>query len=254
MTNLEGHTHKRFDGELVNLHLKVLEMGGLALDQLRLARLALKEKDLRFAHQVIERDVEVDELEVTIDEEIANILARRNPMAKDLRAVLAFSKIIGELERIGDEAVKAATLALQMYDNDGSDPSTSMLRDISSMGRLVYAMLKDCLQILDHLDAERALEIVAGHSEVDAEFQASVRRLATFIMEDARCVGHSIKVVLCMKALERIGDHSRNLAEYVVFLVNGKDVRHIRNGHNPTDSHVEKPQGAVDDEAENWRE
>ncbi len=223
---LEGHTHKRFDGELVNLHLKVLEMGGLAADQLRLALSVIKDKNLHLAHKVITRDIEVDELEVKVDEEIVSVLARRNPMARDLRAVISFSKIISDLERIGDEAVKISSLALQMYDNDGADPAASMLRDIVTMGRLVSAMLEDSLKVFDRLDAQHALDIVSGHTELEAEFQSSVRRLATFLMEDARNVGYIIKVVLITKALERIGDHSKNIAEYVIYLINGKDVRH----------------------------
>lgn len=224
-TRLEGHTVKRFDGELGTIHLRVLEMGGLVADQLSHALRAIKKKSLRDARQVVKRDSEADELEVKTDEEIASILARRCPVARDLRAVLVISKAITDLERIGDEAVKIAGLAIQMYDSDVPAPSQALLRDIYTVGREATSMLTEALQAFDDFDAERAEKLVASYGELDQEFQSSLRRLTTFILEDPRNLGHAIKVVLIVKALERVGDHAKNLAEYVIYLVSGQDVR-----------------------------
>jgi phosphate transport system protein len=232
--HLEGHTLKRFDGELGNLHMRVLEMGGLAGEQIRQALQALKEKDIILARRVISRDIEVDKLEVKADEEIANLLARRCPVARDLRAVLAFSKAISDLERIGDEAIKIADMAVQIYDNDSADPSTALLRDAHTIGRQSLIMLHEALDAFDNLDVARATKVAAGHSELELEFQCSIRRLATFIIEDPRNLGHTIKAVLIIKALERIGDHAKNIAEYIIYMVSGEDVRHhYNNGESP---------------------
>jgi phosphate transport system protein len=232
--HLEGHTFKRFDGELGTVHMRVLEMGGLVGEQIRQALQALKDKDVTLARRVMGHDIEVDRLEVKADEEIANLLARRCPVARDLRAVLAFSKAITDLERIGDEALKIADMAVQIYDNDSADPSTALLRDAHTIGRQSLIMLHEAIEAFDNLDVYRATKIAAGYSELEVEFQSSIRRLATFIIEDPRNLGHTIKVVLIIKALERIGDHAKNLAEYVIYIISGEDVRHhYNNGESP---------------------
>ncbi|WP_455206050.1 phosphate signaling complex protein PhoU [Kaarinaea lacus] len=223
---MEGHTVHRFDGELSNLHMMILEMGGLVMDQVRSAMKAVREKDLSAAHQVIRREPKVDALEVKIDDEIVSVIARRCPVAKDLRVTTAISKAVTDLERVGDEAARIAHLAISMYDNETSDPSSHLLRDTITMGKLSSTMLDESLQILDLLDAIRADAMIKEHAELDVEFQSALRRLATFMLEDARNVGHTINIVLIIKALERIGDHARNIAEYVVYLIKGEDIRH----------------------------
>lgn len=223
---VEGHTVQRFDAELSALYLRVLEMGGLAMSQLEDALEALRNKDLPKARAVIARDSEIDSLEVTADDEIVDVIARRGPVARDLRTVMGFSKAVTDLERVGDEAARIAGVALHIYDSGSSDPSVHLLRDVYTMGKLALGMLRAALEVFDRMDAEGAERVAEGQTEMDAEFRSSVRRLATFVMEDSRNVGHAVSVVVIIKALERVGDHARNIAEYVIYLVKGTDVRH----------------------------
>jgi phosphate transport system protein len=225
-TQIEGHTMHRYDGELRVLHDMVLEMGALAQRQTLDALQAMEDQDMELAHDIVERDHQINEMELKIDEEVVTVIARRSPVARDLRAIIAMSKTVTDLERIGDEAARVAERVVRIFDNDGPDPSANLTRDITTMGRLVAAMLNDALQAFRSMDVEVAEKMARGHTELDAEFQSSLRRLATFIMEDSRTVGHTINVTLITKSLERIGDHARNIAEYVIFLVKGKDIRH----------------------------
>jgi phosphate transport system protein len=223
---MEGHTVRRYDGELNNLHLLVLEMGGLVLDQSRKAVEALKTGDLDMSRLVLARETEVDALELKIDENVWSVLGRRGPVARDLRVVMAFSKAVTDLERIGDEAVRISHTTLAVYDDDVRRPNRKLLRDVNTMGKLAIGMLQDAVWLFDTFDIDVAEGLLRRHTELDAEFQSSLRRLTTFILEDARNVGNAINTVLLVKALERIGDHARNLAEYVIYLVRGEDVRH----------------------------
>jgi len=223
---MEGHTVHRFDGELNNLHMLILEMGGLVLDQVRQSVKAVTEKSIEAARLVIQREPEVDALEVKIDEENIVVIAKRCPVAKDLRITTVVSKAVTDLERIGDEAARIANQALQLYGSDTSEPSNHLLRDITTMGNLSLRMLQDALDIFDTFDVTRARILARGNVELDEEFQSSLRRLATFVLEDARNVGHTINITLIIKALERIGEHARNMAEYVIYLVKGEDIRH----------------------------
>jgi phosphate transport system protein len=204
----------------------MLEMGGLVLDQLDQALDALAKKNCKGAIKVIERDTEVDELEIRTDNEIVSLIARRTPVARDLRTIMACSKAVTDFERIGDEASKIAQLTLQMYEGPGAGPGETMCRDVHHTGKLVRNMLEQSLGSLDRLDAMLAEQIVAGDSELDAESQSSLRRLATFIMEDSRNVGHAINIALAIRALERIGNHAHNIAEQIIYLVKGEYVRH----------------------------
>lgn len=223
---IEGHTVQRFDGEMNHLHLKVLEMGGFVLDQTEKALQALMTKDIKLARSVIERDHDVNAREIDTDEEIVTLIARRCPVAGDLRAIMSISNTVTDLERIGDEAVKIATIALNIYDNERSDPSAHLMRDVNTMGKLSIEMLRHALTVFDSFNGDEAMEVAMGRSELDAEFQSSVRRLATYILEDARNVGHAINIVLTIKAFERIGEYARNISEYVVYFVKGQDIRH----------------------------
>jgi phosphate transport system protein len=221
-------------------------MGGLVMDQTRLSMHALREKDLDAAHLVIKREQNVDALEVKIDDEIVSVIARRCPVAKDLRVTTAISKAVTDLERIGDEAARIAHLAVTMYDSDTNDPSSHLLRDTIVMGKLAMAMLNESLEILDLLDADRAQEMVTKHSELDEEFQSALRRLTTFVLEDARNVGHAINIVLAIKALERIGDHAKNISEYVIYLIRGEDIRHKQLDAESGDGPVDAPPSPSD--------
>lgn len=222
----EGHIVHAFDGEMAHLHQLVLTLGNLALDQLRRAVKTLKDEDPEAARKVIDRDQEVNALDVEADEEIIRLIAKRQPMAKDLRDILTVSKTVSDLERVGDEARKIAGLTIHFFDTSSSSPSTQILHDIISMSACVEKMLIKSLAAFDELDLEKALDVIRDDEELEIEFRSTLRRLSTFIMEDARNVGHFVDVVLGIRALERIGGHAKNIGGYVVFLVTGRDVRH----------------------------
>lgn len=222
----EGHTVRRFDGELNQLHLKVIEMGGLALAQLQDALRALKHKDLALARNVAPRENQIDLLEVETDANVVELIARRCPLGGDLRMVMAVSKSVTDLERIGDEAIRIANIALQIYGNDSCDPNDQLLRDVHIMGNFVVNTMGKALHALDTLDEVLAREIIENHRRIEDEFEAGLRRLITYVMEDARNIGFVVSMILTIKALERIGAHAQNLAEYVIFQVKGKDIRH----------------------------
>jgi phosphate transport system protein len=204
----------------------ILEMGGLVVDQVHLALRALREKDIPAAQLVIHREPKIDAMEVKLDDEVVTVIARRCPVARDLRITTAISKAVTDLERIGDEAARLAHLVVSIYDSESSDPSSHLLRDTINMGKLAFGMLSEALDIFDTLDVSKAETMIKNHGELDAEFQSSLRRLTTFLLEDARNIGHTVNIVLILKALERVGDHARNIAEYVIYLIKGEDVRH----------------------------
>ena len=224
---MEEHTVRRFDQELEALNSLVLRMGGLVQDQITRAMEALREENIEAARQVIARDHVVNFMDVEASERAVNLLALRQPMGRDLRMIMSLGKAVTDLERIGDEAERIARMTIHLYESTGSKPSHSLLRDTHSMSRLAKKMLGDALDALARMDVELALEVAKGDAELDSEFQSALRRLATYIMEDSRNVGHAIDVTFIVRSLERIGDHSKNIAEYVIFLVKGKDVRHV---------------------------
>ena len=222
---LEGHIHKRYDGELKHLHYLTLEMGEMVIAQLRDALQAFKDRDIPLAHKIVSRDDEVDRMEVKTDEEINKLIARRCPVSADLRMVIAVSKSVSDLERIGDEAVRIAGLVIELFDHGASDSSVQMLRDVHRMGEMALDSLQNAVGLFDVWDDEMACRIIQSHREMEDEFQSDLRRLITYIMEDSRNIGHAISAALVIKALERIGHHAQNLAEYVVFQLQGVDIR-----------------------------
>ena len=223
----EEHTFKRFDQELAHLNRIVLRMGGLVEDQIAKAMAALRDADLDAARNVVARDHVVNFLDVQADEQIVNLLALRQPVGRDLRTILSLGKTVTDLERIGDEAERIARVTIDIYTSSNPPSDPRLLGDAYRMSTLATRMLRDVLDALARLDVEKAIQVARGDVELDSEFQAALRRLSTYIMEDARNVGHTINVTFIVKSLERIGDHSKNIAEYVVFLVKGKDVRHV---------------------------
>jgi phosphate transport system protein len=222
----EGHTFKRYDGELNHLQYVVLEMGGLALSQVREALAAFRNRDIALAHKVVTTDSEVDRLEVEADAEIVKLIARRCPVGSDLRLVMAVSKSIADLERVGDEAVKIANSVIQIFGTESSDPNSQLLRDVNIMGSMALTSLKSALEVFDLWNEEKARQVIQSHREMEEEFQSGLRRLLTYVMEDSRNIGFAVSVVLVIKALEHIGHHAQNLAEYVIFQVKGEDIRH----------------------------
>lgn len=229
MSGPQGHRHivRSFDEQLSKLRSLMLEMGGLVEDQVRRAQEALFAGDVEAAREVIARDQAVNGLEVRVDEEIVNMLALRQPMGGDLRTIVSIAKAVTDLERIGDEAEKIARMTVNMYSEDLAPPKKRLLRNVRKMSKTASEILRDGLDAFARLDVERAVEAARLDTELDQEFQTALRELMTYIMEDPRVIGHAMKIVWVIKALERIGDHSKNIGEYAIYLVKGKDVRHI---------------------------
>jgi phosphate transport system protein len=224
----EDHTFKRYDGELDHLHYLVLEMGGLVVSQVGNALTAFKNRDPDLAHKVVALDSEVDHLEVQADDEITKIIAKRWPLSSDLRLVISVSKSVSDLERIGDEAVRIAGLVIQLFGTEGSDPNTQMLRDVKRIGEMALSGLQSAVEIFDIWDEEKALRVIESRREMEEEFQADLRHLLTYVLEDSRNIGFAISVVLVIKSLEGIGHHAQNLAEHVVLQVHGEDIRSVQ--------------------------
>lgn len=222
----EGHVVKRYDSELRDLLNRMLAMGSLVTEQVRHALAAVSDRDFDETDEIVKRDEEVDLQEVKLDDEIAHLLARRSPVGSDLRLVLAISKTVTDLERMGDEAVRIACMVRHIRKYDAIESSNMMLRDVAIMGKLVLELMEQTLDSFARLDAGIAEQIAAGRNELEMEFQSDVRRLITFVLEDAHNVGLAISIVAVIRDLVRLGDHARNLAEYVIYLAHGEDVRH----------------------------
>lgn len=209
---LEGHISKAFDGELATLHVRLIEMGGLVLDQVREAMHAYTEWEEESAVLVIERERDVDAYNKSIDSEQLLLIARRAPVASDLRAILAMAKCLADLERAGDEAKKIAKNVL----GAGSHPGPATARDARHLGELAVGLLRLALEALDTIDAERCKEVIARDEDLDAEYVAGLRRLLSRAMEDPRHFEVALEAAFVLKSLERIGDHARNLARHIL--------------------------------------
>lgn len=223
-TPLGGHISKRFDHELENIRNKVLAMGGLVETQVNNGLKGLLEFDSEIARRVVEDDYKINRMEVEIDEQCVEILARRQPAASDLRLVVAIIKTITDLERIGDQAEKLGRNQLELVDGGASNVKYV---NLEHLGELVSRLLNRALDAFARMDDEEALKTIAMDEKVNDEFEAVMRQLITHMMEDPRTIRNALRVSWVARALERIGDHSKNICEYVVFLVQGKDVRHI---------------------------
>ncbi|MES1925106.1 phosphate signaling complex protein PhoU [Salinisphaera sp. T31B1] len=221
---LEKHTSKQFDADLEDVRELVLAMGGLVEQQIADAVRALITGEGGLGEDVVAGDREVNRMELEIDEECTRILARRAPQAGDLRLIIAVAKTITDLERIGDEAEKIGRMATHLA---SYDRPKSAFRQIEVLGRHVREMLRDALDAFARLDSEAAVRVSQADAEVDREYEGVVRQCITYMMEDPRTIRHMLDVLWAVKALERIGDHSTNIGEYVVYFVEGKDVRHI---------------------------
>jgi phosphate transport system protein len=218
------HTFKQYDAELEAVRGKVLEMGGLVEQQIVSAIDSLVKLDPNLAKEVMESDRRVNALEVQIDEDCSHIIARRQPAAGDLRMVMMMVKTITDLERIGDEATKIARTAQKIYDEDRM--YKPRFTEINAMVALVREMLRTSLDGFARLDVSKTVEVAKQDELVDEHFRAATRQLITYMLEDPRTISMSLEVLFVAKAIERIGDHAKNIAEYVVYMVKGKDVRH----------------------------
>ena len=217
------HISGQFNAELESLRNQLLAMGGQVEQQLTTALDALMKLDSGVAESIVRNDAEINQMEMTIDDECATIIARRQPTASDLRLVITIIKVNRDLERIGDEAAKVARQAIQLSEG-GMSPSSFV--EIRHIGALVGVLLRQSLDAFARLDVTKAIEVVRGDAEVDKEYGSAMRSLVTFMVEDPRNVGAILNEMWALRSLERIGDHACNIAEHVVYLVKGLDVRH----------------------------
>jgi phosphate transport system protein len=219
------HIFRQYDAELEAVRAKVLEMGALVEQQIVDALDALTGTNVKLAKNVIKKDHLVNALEVQVDEDCSHIIARRQPTAGDLRMVLMMIKTITDLERIGDEAAKVARFALKAAESN--QKLTPRFVEIKAMANSARDMLHMALDAFARSDATKVIEIAHMDEEVDEQYQAAIRQLITFMLEDPRTISISLEVLFVAKAVERIGDHAKNISEYVVYMVKGKDVRHV---------------------------
>jgi phosphate transport system protein len=215
---VEGHIVRTFDGDILNLRMQALAMGGLAIDQVQRAVQALVGGEGDAAREVITRGDQVSAYQRSIDEDIIGLIARRQPVASDLRAILTVGRVGNDLERVGNAARKIARLTVELQAGDAGAPLQHVCNDVRKMSRLALAMLRDALDCFDRIDLDGAEAVMRRDQELDAEFQLALRELVTYVMEDPRHLRSTIQTVFVIKALERVGDHARNIAAVVARL------------------------------------
>jgi phosphate transport system protein len=223
-SRLGGHYLEKYDEELEAIRNRVLSMGGLVENQISGAINALGSGNIGLAEEVVQNDMKVNGFEVGIDEQCSQVLARHQPAASDLRFVIAVIKTITDLERIGDQAERVARMALQLAQKDRPRNQYS---DVVTLGERVLAMVHGALDAFARMDVETAVAVARSDVAVDNDYESIMRQSITFMMEDPRTISRAMDVIWAIRALERIGDHARNMCEYVIYLVKGKDVRHV---------------------------
>jgi phosphate transport system protein len=216
--SLEGHTARAFDGDLSSLHVQAVAMGALVIDQVQLAVTAYSGWDRAQATLVLERERKINLYDAEIEEAALQLIARRQPVAHDLRAVFAIDKIVTELERAADEAKKLALAVLAESETNGVRPGAATAREARQLGRLAVLMTRSALEAFDTLDPIAAAAVIRQDQEMDAEYAAALRRILTRAMEDVRHTQAAIEAAFIMRSLERIGDHARNIARHVGFI------------------------------------
>jgi phosphate transport system protein len=221
---LREHTSQQYEHELDDIRSKVIEMGGLVERQVEQGLKALVSADGAMAEEVATSDYKVNTLEVEIDEACTRVIALRQPAARDLRVVLTMIKTITDLERIGDEAEKLGRLAVELA---AVDREPGYFKQLKHLGKHVQQGLRGTLDALARMDTKLAMQVALEDKLVDDEFDALMRQLITYMIEDPRSIQHSLQVMWSARALERIGDHAKNICEYVVYMVKGKDIRHM---------------------------
>ena len=230
-----GHTIKKFDEELSTLRDLVLRMGGLVEAQLRRAVESLQTGDVEQAKDVVQGDREIDRIELRADEEIASLLALRAPLGVDLRTILTLSKTVNDLERIGDEAKKVARATRDLSDQLDDDLRGKLIPPVATLANHALKMLHDALDALVRLDLERAESVRESDDLVDKAFVRSIEHLSGAIRNESELVSVGVQLLFAAKGLERIGDHAKNIAMYVYYLVDGRDMRHPKvNPHRQT--------------------
>ena len=221
--HITGHISKRFDLELEDIRNQVMSMGGLVENQVANGVRCLVESDSELARKVIADDHHVNRMEVEIDDRCVQILARRQPAAGDLRLIVAVIKTITDLERIGDQAEKLGKIQLEL---ERQEVSSSTFVKLEHLGELVGKILHSTLDAFARMNVEDAMAAIEMDVRVNDEYDGLMREMITHMMEDPRTIRSSLRISWCARALERIGDHAKNICEYVVFLALGKDVRH----------------------------
>ena len=220
----EKHLSSQFDSELGGVSTRVMELGGLVESQIRQAIYALSQFSVEVADQVTETETRVNAMEVEIDRELSSIIARRQPTARDLRLLIAISKATANLERVGDEAAKIARMVRSIIES-GAPRSLPSL-ELRVAADMASALLRKALDAFARLDTAAALSILKEDDLIDREFDGFVRKLITYMMEDPRMISASLDLLFIAKAIERIGDHAKNIAELIIYVVKGEDVRH----------------------------
>jgi len=218
------HTSKQFDAELESVRSRVLQMGGLVEEQIIRAMDALGSGDMPLLEKVIADDHRVNAMEVELDELCSHIIARRQPAAGDLRMIFAIMKTVTDLERIGDEAQKIARMAKNIHERGG--PQAPPVVEVRHAAEAAISMLRRTLDCFARLDCDAAAEVIRDDAGIDTEFRSILRQLITYMMEDPRTITTSLEIVWIAKAIERIGDHATNIAEFIIYVVKGADVRH----------------------------
>jgi phosphate transport system protein len=222
-SDLTHHISRRFNEDLEKVRNQVLQMGGFVEQQLHKAITALVEGDSQLGESVATDDYKVNGMEVSIDEECSRILALRAPAAGDLRVIVAIIKTITDLERIGDEGEKIGYIASQLAT---MERPADKYREVKHLGRQVAQMVHDALDAFARMDSQAALKTAQEDRMVDEEYEAIHRQCITFMMEDPRSIRRALEIMWIVRALERIGDHAKNICEYVIYMVHGKDIRH----------------------------
>jgi phosphate transport system protein len=222
---MDKHISSQFDAELGSVSSRVLELGGLVESQIRHAVYSLSQFSIEVADQVIATETQVNAMEVEIDRDLSSIIARRQPTAIDLRLLIAISKITANLERAGDESEKIARMVKSIISSGNSRALPSS--ELRIAADLASGLLRKALDAFARLDVTEAVSILKEDDLIDAEFDGFVRKLVTYMMEDPRTISASLDLLFVAKAIERIGDHSKNIAEFIIYVVKGADVRHV---------------------------
>ena len=224
--NESQHLSSQFDEELGRLRTHVLQMGGMVETQVSSAIEAYSSGEVASVKSIVEADRKINDLEKAIDDDCAHVIAKRQPTASDLRLVLGISKIVTDLERAGDEAKKIAKGVRRIYEA-GHLPAQYGI-GIRHLAEAALSLVRQALDAFARLDVALAQSVIKADSDVDTEFKSIIRQLITHMMEDPRTITTSIEIISIARAIERIGDHAKNVAEQVVFIVEGRDIRHIK--------------------------
>ena len=222
----DKHLSTQFDNELSGISTRVLEMGGLVESQVAQSVVALTQFSGETAALVLKQEARVNAMEIEIDRDLSSIIARRQPTARDLRLLIAVSKTIANLERIGDEAARIARTVQRLLDAGVSSRMRLPVADLTFECELATGQLRKVLDAFARLDTDAAIEVLKQDDQIDQEFEGLMRKLITYMMEDPRTISSAIDLVFVAKAIERVGDHAKNLAEQIIYIVKGTDVRH----------------------------